>query len=127
MAVGLSATEANSLLDTFAATDYPWIQLHTADPGSAGTSSIAGNATRKDTSSAWAAASAGSKATNADIDWTDGEVDSQETYSHFSMWTASTAGTFGASGTLTANQVEAAGDSFSILSGGLTISFAVAA
>lgn len=126
MAVGLSATEANSLLDTFAATDYPWIQLHTADPGAAGTTSVAGNATRKDTSSSWAAASGGSKATNADIDWSDGEVDTTETYTHFSLWSASSAGTFGGSGTLTANEVNASGDSFSILSGGLTLSFSVA-
>ena len=44
MAVGLSAAAANALLDTHHDTTYPWIQLHTADPGAAGTTAVAGNA-----------------------------------------------------------------------------------
>jgi hypothetical protein len=41
------------------------------------------------------------------------------------MWTASTAGTFGGSGTITANAVTAA-DTFTIPTGGLTLSLSVA-
>lgn len=127
MAVGLSAAAANAILDTHHDTTYPWIQLHTADPGAAGTTAIAGNATRKDTSAAWAPASGGSKTTDVDIDWSDAEVDTAEDYTHCSFWTASTAGTFGGSGTITANAVAASGDAFSILAGGITASFNTAA
>ena len=88
--------------------------------------SVAGNATRKDTTSSWAPASGGSKTTDVDIDWSDAEVDTSETYTHCSFWTASTAGTFGGSGIVTANAVNASGDAFSILSGGVTASFTVA-
>lgn len=126
MAVGLSASAANALLDTHHDTTYPWIQLHTADPGAAGTTAVAGNEIRKDMSAAWAAASGGSKTSDVNVDWTEGEVDTAETYTHCSFWTASTAGTFGSSGTVTANAVSATGDAFSILAGGVTASFTVA-
>ena len=126
MAEGLSAAAANAILDTHFDTNYPWIQLHTGAPGAAGTATVAGNATRKDTSAAWGAASGGSKATDVDIDWTDGEVDTTEDYTHCTFWSASTAGNFGGSGTITANSVNASGDAFSILSGGITASFTVA-
>ena len=127
MALGLSVAAANGYLDTHHDTTYPWIQLHTADPGAAGTTAVAGNATRKDCSAAWAPASGGSKVTDVDIDWTDGEVDTTEDYTHCTFWTASTAGTFGSSGAVTANAVNATGDAFSILAGGITASFTVAA
>ncbi len=63
MAVGLSATVANELLDAIGNADAysisaVYIQLHTADPGAAGTANIAGNATRKSVS--FGAASGGS-------------------------------------------------------------------
>lgn len=127
MAVGLSATAANAILDAHHDTNYPWIQLHTGDPGAAGTANVAGNDTRKNTSAAWAPASGGSKVTDVDINWTDGEVDAAEDYTHCSFWTASSAGTFGGSGTITANAVAASGDAFSILAGGITASFNTAA
>ena len=126
MAEGLSVAAANALLDTHHDTTYGFVQLHTAAPGAAGTSNIAGNATRKDARSAWAAASAGSKVTDVNLDWTDAEVDTGEDYTHVSFWTAVSGGTFGGSGTLTANAVLAAGDTFSILASGMTASFTVA-
>ena len=126
MAEGLSVAAANALLDTHHDTTYGFVQLHTAAPGAAGTSNIAGNATRKDARSAWAAASSGSKVTDVDIDWSDAEVDTGEDYTHVSFWTAASGGTFGGSGTLTANAVLATGDTFSILAGGMTASFTVA-
>lgn len=124
MATGMSPTEANALLDQFVL-DYPWIQLHTADPGVAGATAVAGNSTRKQPT--WAAASGGSVTTSADINWTDAEVDTAETYTFFTLFSLSAAGVFGGSGTVTANAVASAGDSFSILAGGLTLSFTVAA
>jgi hypothetical protein len=126
MAEGLSAAAANALLDTHHDTTYAFVQLHTAAPGAAGTTAVAGNATRKDTSAAWAAAASGSKVTDVDIDWSDAEVDTGEDYTHVSFWTLASGGTFGGSGTLTANAVAASGDSFSILAGGMTASFTVA-
>ena len=126
MATGLAAAEANSLLDTMLDTDYTFIQLHTADPGAAGTANVAGNATRKDISASWAAASGGSKSTDVDISWTDGEVDTTETYSHFSLWTLGTGGTFGLSGTVSAAEVDATGETFTIPAGSGTVSFGIA-
>lgn len=126
MAVGFAAAVANAMLDgRVSAGDFAFIQFHTADPGSAGTTAIAGNATRKAVS--WAAASGGSIATNAVIEWTDGEVDTAEDYTHFTLWTLVTGGVFGGSGTITANAVSDTGEAFRIASGGLTYSLNVAA
>lgn len=127
MALGLSAAAANAILDTHYDTNYPWIQLHTADPGAAGTTAVAGNGTRKNMAAAWAPASGGSKVSDVNVDWTDAEVNTAEDYTHCSFWSASSGGTFGGSGTITANAVSATGDAFSILAGGITASFATAA
>ena len=127
MAVGFSATAGDAILDTLVDTDYPWMQLHTGDPGAAGTANVAGNTTRKDTSAAWAPSSGGTKTTDVDITWSDAEVTTTETYTHFSQWTASTAGTFGFSGTVTALEVDATGESFAIASGNASISVNTAA
>ncbi len=126
MAVGLAPAAANAILDEHYDTDYPFIQLHVGDPGAAGTANTAGNATRKDTSAAWAPASGGSKTTDVDIDWTAGEVTTAEGYTHCSFWSASTAGNFGGSGTITANAVVASGDAFTLPAGAVTVSLAVA-
>lgn len=121
MATGGSATAANSMLGTLTGT-YVWVQLHTASPGAAGTTSIASNSTRKQITS-FAAASGGSIATSMDLVWS--AVGATEVYSHFTVWTASTAGTFGFSGTLTGGSV-VSGNDFKILSGQLTASFTLA-
>src|SRR5881409_325837 len=113
MALGFSTAAANADLDTQGST-YPWIKLHTGAPGAAGTTAAATETTRKQAT--WASASAASKASSADLVWT--SVAGSEQYTHFSMWTASTAGTFGGSGTITANAVTA-GDTFTIPSGSL--------
>lgn len=120
MADGWGSAAANSALDTIGST-YSWLQLHTGLPGSAGTSNVAGNTTRKQVT--YASASGGSKASSADLVWT--SVSTSETYSHFTLWTASSAGTFGISGAVTANAVTS-GDTFTISSGSLTISVTLA-
>jgi hypothetical protein len=130
MAVGLASGEAAKILDALGnASNYTaptafWIQLHTADPGAAGTTAIAGNATRKQAS--FGAASGGAIANDAALTWTTGEVDTAEDYTHWSAWTASTAGTFLASGTMTANAV-LVGDTFTINTGDLDLTLSVAA
>lgn len=132
MAVGLSATVANDFLEwifnasaTSTAPTEVWIQLHTADPGAAGTTAVAGNATRKDLTAAMGTASSGAITNTSAITWTSGEVDTSEDYTHWSLWTASAAGTFLCSGTMTANAVTV-GDEFTIPIGDLDASFATA-
>lgn len=131
MAEGLASATATAILDCYCnATNITapaniYIQLHTAAPGAAGTSNIAGNATRKDLTSSMAAASAGAITSNAAVSWTSGEVDTSEDYTHCTFWTASSAGTFLFSGTVTANAVTA-GDTFTIASGDIDISLTIA-
>ena len=129
MAVGMSSGEANKILEALGnATNYTaptawWIQLHTGDPGSAGTSNIAGNATRKQVS--FGTAASGVISNDTAITWSTGEVDTSEDYSHWSAWTASTSGTFLQSGTMTANAV-VSGDQFTIAVGDLDLTFTIA-
>ncbi|MFH9073445.1 phage tail fiber protein [Streptomyces alboflavus] len=121
MAVGFSTAAANTHLDN-QGTAYPWVQLHVGDPGAAGTANAATETTRKQAT--WASASAAAKTTSADLVWT--AVAGTEDYTHFSLWSASSGGNFGGSGTVTANAVTAA-DSFTISAGDLDLSLTVAA
>ena len=131
MTTGLSPAVANDILDAIgnnsAVTTLPitelWIQLHTGDPGSAGTANIAGNATRKQVSSG--SPSGGAMANDAALTWSAGEVDTSEDYTHWSGWTASTAGTFIISGLVTANAVTV-GDQFEIAVGDLDVTLSTA-
>lgn len=131
MAKGFSSAIAASLLDaicnyngSYAGTDstHIWAKLHTAEPGAAGATAPAGNTTRKEVS--FGAASGGSVANDQAVTWT--SVSTTETYSHVSLWTAESSGSFLMSGTITANQVTA-GDTFTIAIGGLTVTLNVAA
>lgn len=98
MAIGLAASPvANNMLDLFgsatsAGWTTPFVKLHTADPGSAGTTAASAETTRKAVT--FAAASAGSKAANGTLpSWTAWAAGT-ETITHMSFWTASSAGTF---------------------------------
>jgi hypothetical protein len=124
MAVGYIASVANAELDALVAA-YPYVKLHVGDPGAAGTSNPAGNTTRKLVT--WGAASGGVVSNSADVDWSDAEVTTAEDYTHFSLWTASSAGSCGFTGTVTANAVSATGDSFTIPTGDFDVSLNVAA
>ena len=93
---------------TMPATVY--LKLHTGDPGEAATSNAATEATRKSTS--WATAASGAIATDATVEWTN--VSTTETYSHWSMWDASTAGNALWTGALSASAAVTAGDTFQI-------------
>jgi hypothetical protein len=132
MAVGLAAAVANSLLNAlvngtnYTAETAKWIQLHTADPGAAGTTAIAANATRKDISAAFSPAASGAVTNDVEVAWTGGEVDGTEDYTHYTIWTASSAGTFLWSGVITANAV-VIGDQFKLLVGDIDLTFALAA
>lgn len=121
MAEGWGPTAGNAALTTVTAA-YPWVQLHTAAPGAAGTTAVATETTRKQVTS-WGTASGGSQASAAALTWT--SIAGSQDATHFTTWTASTAGTFGYSGTITANAYTA-GDTFTIASGALTASLTLA-
>ncbi len=130
MALGLSSAEAAKVLDCYynqtniTAPTAIWIKLHTGDPGSAGTSNAATETTRKDVTAVFAAASGGTVTSNVAVTWTN--VAGTEDYTHFSIWTASTAGTFLWSGSITANSVTA-GDTFTLASGVINATISTAA
>ena len=119
MAVGLSETDANAIV---AALDGTYMQLHTNDPGAAGTTAIA---TESDRQLISLDIPAGGAATNdGAIVWTD--VAANEAYSHYSLWTAVTAGTFKFSGLITADAV-LIGNTFTIAIGDLSVTVSTVA
>lgn len=121
MATGIAPGRANASIDATVALGT-WIKLHVGDPGSAGTANAATETTRKQAT--FAAASGGSAVTTADLTWS--AIAGTEDATHFSMWTASSAGTFLWSGTITANPYTA-GDTFQILTGQLSLTMTGAA
>jgi hypothetical protein len=94
-----------------------YVKLHTADPGEDGTTAAATNTSRQ--AASWASASSGSIATSATITWTN--VSTTETYSHWSLWDASTAGNCLWTGALSTSAAVTAGDTFQITSLTLTL------
>ena len=121
--MALTVAIRNSILDAYArnvsfANAAVFVKLHTADPGAAGTTAPAGETTRQSATFGTAAAS-GSVANTAAVTWT--AVSTAETYSWLSFWTAATAGTYTGSVALTASKTVAAGDTFTIPIGSLTL------
>ena len=93
-----------------------YVKLHTGDAGEAGTTNAATETTRK--VAAWSAASSGSIATSATLEWTN--VAATETYSHWSLWDALSSGNCLWTGALSSSAAVTAGDTFQITS--LTLS-----
>jgi uncharacterized membrane protein len=128
MPTGIAVGQANAMLDayvrnvSYAGNSAVWVKFHIGDPGAAGTSNAAGETTRKQATFGTSAAS-GTIANTVALLWT--SVSTSEYYTHFSIWTASTGGTFLGSGTITAGAV-GAGNSLTIEIGGLTVPFAIA-
>jgi len=126
VATSYSAYTATKWLDalfnntSFAVTTVS-IQLHTGDPGAAGTSNVATESARKTVS--MAAASAGAISSDADITWT--SVSATETFTHFTLWDASTSGNFLGSGTVT-NGAVTSGTDFTLGSADLDITMSAA-
>lgn len=110
MATGLSPANANAALDAIR-TNTPFIQLHIGDPGAAGTANPATETSRKAVTFGAASNATGTStmSNTAAVSWT-GILGSQDA-THFSIWNASTAGTFLHSGTITANPYTA-GDTY---------------
>lgn len=122
MTLGFIAAGANVALDAFNAA-FPWIKLHTGDPGSAGTANAAANATRKQSTAN--AAAGGAAEGSADVVWSSGQVTTTETYTHFTRWSAVTGGSVGGSGTVTGGAVTA-GTAFTLAAADLDSSLPLA-
>lgn len=121
MAVGLSTTAAGQLLTTLKG-NYTWAKLHVGDPGAAGTANAAVETDRVQAS--WPATVTTNTMSNTNVmTWTG--VAGSEDYTHISFWSASTAGTFGMSGTITANPVTV-GDTFQLAADDVDVTLPVA-
>lgn len=93
-----------------------YLQLHTGDPGETGANNGASESTRK--VATWGSASSGSITISAEVEWTN--VAATETYTHWSLWDASSGGNCLFYGALSSSSVMTAGDSFKFTS--LTLS-----
>ena len=125
MTVGLSTTNlANAMLNGIRNTNFAvgatYVQIHTSDPGSAGTTGVsAGSSTRSAVT--FSAASAGAIAlTGTQPSWTNGGT--SETITHISVWSASTSGNFLWSAALTTGKTWGSGDTLTLTSCGLSLS-----
>ena len=124
VAVGVANSILNALVNgsAFAGFSATYAQLHTGAPGASGTANIAGNNVRQ-AAGVFAAPAGGSTTNSGAINWT--SVSTSETYSHVSLWSASSGGTFIASGSITAGAI-LAGQNFTIPAGGLSVTLPVA-
>lgn len=120
MAEGLSVAAANALLDKLL-TDYSWVKLYIGPPGANGTANAAVETTRRQPT--MGAASNALKTSTADTVWS--AVAASEDFTHIGGWSASSNGSFGWSGTISANAV-LIGDVFTIPIGELDVTFPVA-
>lgn len=126
MAVGISSYLANKWLDalcnntSFAVTTV-YMQLHTADPGASGTTSVATETTRQSVS--FGAASSGAISSDAQVQWTN--IAGSQDATHYSLWDASSGGNFLGSGTITANAYTA-GDTLTFASGDIDLALTIA-
>ena len=126
MAVGLSAVNtANAWINTIRGTSAAtftgvttmFLQCHTADPGSAGTTAVStGIATRSAFN--MNAASAGSASLNATASFS---ATGGDTITHISAWGASSAGTFYWSAALAASKTVTNGDTLHITAIGFSL------
>ena len=110
-----------ALLNTLRGTSYAaagaYLKLHLGDSGEDGTANAAANTSRQ--SVTFSAASGGSLVSSSTASWTN--VPTTETYTHWSLWDASTAGNCLWTGALTSSASVVAGDTFQITSLTLTL------
>jgi hypothetical protein len=119
MTAALYEVLANAMLDLID-DEYDWIQLHTGDPGTAGTSNIAAESTRFQVT--WGEAADGSIQPTAPVDIT--TVAATETWTHFTAWSASTSGTVGLMGVVSVGQVTVGAD-VEIPAASITVTFPI--
>lgn len=119
----LAEATRNAILNAYArATSYSnpavWVQIHTGDPGAAGTANIALNTTRQQAAFG-SVASAGAISNSSPLSWPN--VPAAETYTHVSFWTAATGGTFTGSDDLADPRAVQVGDTFTIAAGDIDL------
>lgn len=106
---------------------YPWLQLHTGEPGAAGTSNVATEADRVQVTWGSVTLAVDSKsveiAFTADAEWL--AVAGSEDYQYVSGRSASTAGTVGWTGEITADAV-VVGNDFRIPAGAYKLRIPIA-
>lgn len=126
MALGPStANLANKWLDSLTNTSFAsgtstlYIAFHTGDPGASGTANASAWTTRA--SATFGAAGGGVKSLSNTPTTGAVSLGVSETWTHVSVWTASTAGTFLFSGALSASKTMNNGDTFNLSS--MTLQF----
>ncbi len=117
--MSLSNYLENELLDHIAGTAYTvpsglYVKLHTGDAGEDGSSNAATEATRKEVTFGTAASGSMSATGTPVAEWT--SVSTTETYTHFSIWDASTSGNCLGAGALSSSAAMTAGDTFQLTS-----------
>lgn len=128
MAEGLATATVTGLLNAIrsggAAYGPPagnYIQLHTANPGAAGTTAISVGSTTRLAATLNASSGGSALALASSVGpWTNGGT--TETITDISVWTASTAGTFLWSVALTTSQPWISANTFTLLSLGVALS-----
>jgi hypothetical protein len=125
MPTGFSTTNlANPILNhlrggtSWTAPSGLYVKLHTGDPGASATANAATETTRQQATFG-DAASGGAISNTSQIQWT--TVAASETYSHVSLWDASTGGNFIWSGALASPVAVTAGGTFTIAIGDLDL------
>lgn len=124
---GIAVGEANKMLDawagraTYSASAAFYAQMHTGDPGAAGTSNQATHTTRVALTFGTAAAS-GAISCTAAASFTGITATGTESISWFSFWSAATAGTFLGRDDLATARGVTTGDGLTIAIGGVAIS-----
>ena len=126
MAEGLSTSLVSSWLNTLRAAGAAYgpittyAQLHTANPGAAGTTAISVGSTTRSVFT-FAASTTGSALalTGTNPSWTNGGT--SETITHLSIWSASSGGTFQFSVALTTPKAWASADTFTTTSLSLSL------
>lgn len=115
MTVGVATAQANTLLNTLrnvsGAVAVVAVKLHTGDPGAAGTTAASATTTRN--AITFSAASGGSMALSASVNWASW-AGGTETISHISIWDSTTAGNFLWSVALTASKTVNNGDTLTL-------------
>lgn len=119
MGDALSTTDADAWLAGVGSTAY--VELHTADPGAAGTTAVSvGNNTRQ--SVTFGAASGGSIAITNTPSWTNGGA--TETITDLAFWSQATGGTFLRSAQLASSEPWASGNILQLTSFSITLPIA---
>lgn len=111
---GLVNAGKNLMLDGLTA-GATYASLHTADPGTNGTSEVTGGAYTREAIT-WAAAANGTAASSAQLVF---DVPAGTTITHLGYWSASTSGTFYGSRALDTPQTYATAGTYTIASGNL--------